>query len=100
MQSGGETIDTTTRFTQFLSDWLEMMRASVESTTFSSYSMTIRNKVIPYFDKRFPKLKLIDVTEEEAAVVMAVVSHRSGIPLNRLQFNSIKAVPADGKDET
>ena len=62
MQSGGETIDTTTRFTQFLSDWLEMMRASVESTTFSSYSMTIRNKVIPYFDKRFPKLKLIDVT--------------------------------------
>lgn len=45
-------------------------------------------------------LKLIDVTEEEAAVVMAVVSHRSGIPLNRLQFNSIKAVPADGKDET
>ena len=62
MQSGGETVDTTTRFTQFLSDWLEMMRASVESTTFSSYSMTIRNKVIPYFDKRFPKLKLIDVT--------------------------------------
>ena len=45
-------------------------------------------------------LQLIDVTEEEAAVVMAVVSHRSGIPLNRLQFNSIKAVPADGKDET
>ena len=45
-------------------------------------------------------LQLIDVTEEEAAVVMAVVSHRSGIPLNRLQFNSIKAVPADGKDKT
>ena len=45
-------------------------------------------------------LQLIDVTEEEAAVVMAVVSHRSGIPMNRLQFNSIKAVPADGKDET
>ena len=43
-------------------------------------------------------LKLIDVTEEEAAVVMAVVSHRSGIPLNRLQFNSIKAVKDDGKD--
>ena len=44
-------------------------------------------------------LKLIDVTEEEAAVIMAVVSHRSGIPLNRLQFNSIKAVPQDGKDK-
>lgn len=45
-------------------------------------------------------LKLIDVTEEEAAVIMAVVSHRSGIPLNRLQFNSIKAVSEDGKDKS
>lgn len=35
-------------------------------------------------------LKLTGVSEEEAAVIMAVVSHRSGIPLNRLQFNSIK----------
>ena len=45
-------------------------------------------------------LKLIDVTEEEAAVIMAVVSHRSGIPLNRLQFNSIKAVSEDGKEQS
>ena len=43
-------------------------------------------------------LKLIDVTEEEAAVVMAVVSHKSGVPLNRLRFNSIKAVGDDGKE--
>lgn len=35
-------------------------------------------------------LKLIDVSDEEAAVIMAVVSNRSGIPLNRLKFNSIK----------
>lgn len=35
-------------------------------------------------------LKLVDVTEEEAAVIMAIVSNQSGIPLNRLQFNSIK----------
>lgn len=45
-------------------------------------------------------LKLIDVTEEEAAVVMAVVSHRSGVPLNRLQFNSIKCVSEDGKEQS
>ena len=45
-------------------------------------------------------LKLIDVTEEEAAVIMAVVSHRSGVPLNRLQFNSIKCVSEDGKDRS
>lgn len=35
-------------------------------------------------------VKLTNVTVEEAAVVMALVSHQSGIPLNRLQFNSIK----------
>ncbi len=35
-------------------------------------------------------IELVNVTEEEAAVVMAVVSHQSGIPLNRLRFNSIK----------
>ena len=35
-------------------------------------------------------LKLTDVTEEEAALIMAIVSHKSGIPLNRLQFNSIR----------
>ena len=36
------------------------------------------------------KVELIDVTDEEAAVIMAIVSDRSGIPLNRLVFNSIK----------
>ena len=30
------------------------------------------------------------ISEKEAAVVMALVSHESGIPLERLQFNSIK----------
>ena len=34
--------------------------------------------------------KLEGVSEEEAAVVMAVISHQTGIPLNRLKFNSIK----------
>lgn len=36
------------------------------------------------------ELELIGVDEKEAAVVMAVVSHKSGIPLNRLSFKSIK----------
>lgn len=35
-------------------------------------------------------VELVNVSEEDAAVIMAVVSHRSGIPLNRLKFNSIK----------
>lgn len=38
------------------------------------------------------EVKLIDVDEETAAVVMALVSHNSGIPLDRLDFKSIKAL--------
>ena len=35
-------------------------------------------------------LTLINTTEEEAAVIMAITSDKSGIPLNRLKFNTIK----------
>lgn len=34
-------------------------------------------------------LELVGVDEKTAAVVMAIVSDKSGIPLNRLQFKSI-----------
>ena len=37
-------------------------------------------------------LTLVDCTEEEAAVIMAITSAKSGIPLNRLKFNSIKCL--------
>ena len=37
-----------------------------------------------------PAPVLDGVTDEQAAVIMAVVSYKTGIPLNRLQFNSIK----------
>ena len=33
---------------------------------------------------------LIGVEEKETAVIMAIVSHKTGIPLNRLRFESIK----------
>ncbi|MFY9198313.1 MAG: OadG family protein [Acutalibacteraceae bacterium] len=36
------------------------------------------------------EIDLIDVSQEDAAVIMAIVSNKSGIPLNRLVFNSIK----------
>ncbi len=38
------------------------------------------------------KLDLVDVDEPTAAVIMAIVSEQSGIPLNRLSFKSIKKV--------
>ena len=38
------------------------------------------------------KVKLIDVDEKTAAMVMALVSHETDIPLDRLDFKSIKKV--------
>lgn len=37
-------------------------------------------------------LDLYKTDEKTAAVIMAIVSDESGIPLNRLQFNSIKLI--------
>ena len=36
--------------------------------------------------------ELIGVDDKTAAVAMALVSHESGIPLNRLEFKSIKKI--------
>ena len=50
------------KFTEFLSDWLKMMKNSVEVTTYSNYEKGIKGQIIPYFNKRHPKLLLKDVT--------------------------------------
>ena len=36
------------------------------------------------------ELELIETDEKTAAVIMAIVSNKSGIPLNRLSFKSIR----------
>ncbi len=38
------------------------------------------------------ELKLIDVDEKTAAMIMAIVSHESRIPLSELSFKSIRAL--------
>lgn len=38
-----------------------------------------------------PQVALQGVSEPEAACIMAIVSHETGIPLNQLVFTSIKA---------
>ena len=50
------------RFTKYLMDWLKMMKPSVEPTTYSAYDLTIRRRIVPYFDENYPKLLLRDVT--------------------------------------
>ena len=47
-------------------------------------------------ERRMPpsqsQLKLFDVDEKTAAIIMAIVSHVSKTPLSELQFKSIKAL--------
>ena len=48
------------------------------------------------------ELELVDTDEKTAAVIMAIVSKKSGIPLNRLSFKSIKLIDekkGDGSDD-
>ena len=49
-------------FTKFMLDWLEMMKNSVEVTTYASYAQAIKSKINPYFDARFPTLMLSQIT--------------------------------------
>lgn len=48
-------------FTDFLLDWLDMMRSNLEVTTYSTYTMGIKNKIKPYFDQHHPGLKLSEL---------------------------------------
>ena len=45
------------------------------------------------------QIELIDTDEKTAAVVMAIVSEKSGIPLERLSFKSIKLIDEKKGDE-
>ena len=53
---------TDTLFTQFMSSWVDMMKNSVEDTTYAAYSMTINKKIVPYFNEKHPGLLLREVT--------------------------------------
>lgn len=50
-------------FSDFLLGWLEMMKNSIELTTYASYALMIENRIAPYFEER--KIKLIDLTPKE-----------------------------------
>lgn len=51
-------MSTTPYFTDFLRDWLKLMKTQVKITTYSAYEKTILHKVIPYFDNHLPKIRL------------------------------------------
>ena len=81
-KSGMKILPEQISFTTFLADWLEMMRSSVEATTHAGYTMQIKNKIIPYFDKRFPGLLLKDVTPKHIQDYYAFEMRENGVSAN------------------
>lgn len=50
-------------FADFLLDWLEMMRNSLEVTTYASYAKAIKKRIAPYYSER--QIKLKDLTPKD-----------------------------------
>lgn len=49
-------------FTEFLLDWLSMMQSNVEETSFAAYTISVKRKIVPYFECHHPGLLLSEVT--------------------------------------
>ena len=45
------------------------------------------------------ELKLVNTTERDAAMIMAIVADATQTPLNELRFKSIKRVDAEGEEK-
>ena len=69
-------------FTQFMLDWLEMMRSSVEVTTFASYSFCIKSRINPYFDEKHPGLKLREITPKHIQDYYTFDMKENGVKAN------------------
>lgn len=50
-------------FTDFLLNWLDMMKRSIEQTTYASYAMAIKNRIVPYFKQK--ELRLKEITPKD-----------------------------------
>ncbi|WP_313756296.1 phage integrase SAM-like domain-containing protein [Tissierella sp.] len=48
-------------FTDFMLEWLEMMKSCVEKTTLASYNSTVKKRIVPYFLEK--KYTLIEMEE-------------------------------------
>lgn len=84
-------------FTQYMLDWLSIIRYKVDITTYAGYKTTITRKINPYFEKNYPGLKLREVTTkhiqdyytyelEEVGLSANTVLHRHANIRKALQY--------------
>ncbi len=50
-KQSGNTMSSDMLFSDFMLLWLEIIKSSVAQTTFSSYTMMVKKKIVPYFKK-------------------------------------------------
>ena len=85
-------------FSSFFHPVLAPMARSAPNAKNAKKSDAVKEVVKPQDGVALPEnqtlgtLNLYKTDEKTAAVIMAIVSKESGVPLNRLKFNSIKLI--------
>jgi integrase len=69
-------------FTVFMLDWLEMMKSSIEVTTYASYSMCIKSRIVPYFEEYHPGLQLKNITPKHIQDYYSYELRERGVTTN------------------
>ncbi|MCR5040921.1 MAG: site-specific integrase [Clostridia bacterium] len=72
-------------FTVFLRNWLEIVRPTVEETTFGAYHSAVANRIIPYFDERYPGLRLVDLTPKMIQDYYSYELSHNGVSANTIK---------------
>ena len=78
-------MSTTPYFTDFLLDWLSVIKLKVKSTTYTGYEKTIKSRVIPYFKEHHPNLRLDAVTAKH---IQDYYSYEMNV--NKVSANTVK----------
>ena len=66
-------------FTDFMLEWLEMMKQCVEETTFASYSIMVKRRIVPYFKEK--QYTLADM-EENPKYIQEYYQHELDLGLS------------------
>ena len=72
-------------FTTFLRNWLEIVRPTVEPTTFGAYNSGVTKRIIPYFDEKHPNLRLVDLTPKMIQDYYTYEMKHNGVSANTVK---------------
>ena len=74
-----------TLFTQFMLDWLNMKQTTVDISTHASYRSSVISFINPYFNQKYPQLRLCDVSAKH---IQDYYSYEMRV--NKVSANTVK----------